>query len=177
MLKDPQLKQIIINAVIITVSVFILLSTFIVIFTFAIIIFPKAIHAFQIAVHWYSSLLAGWCLGAFASIGVFFLKGWVMKSFFDRNTTKRKAFMASMFHTFGYFLIFAICLLSLLAINYASIGKKFFIDHAPTSVVNSPINLFTFIAGIHVIMISIFLSHFIRNRKLKKEKLHINIQP
>ncbi len=161
MLKDPLLKHIIIIAT---------------------IIFLSGILVFAIVAYWMYSLLIGWVIGSSFSIGIFWLKGWVMKNFLSLNTTKQKAFLASMFHTFGYFVIFAACLISILAINFAAVGKNLFTDSVEhtIAVVNSPISIFSFIVGIHTIMASIFISHFERRRKEnkgqnKKGKLSANI--
>ena len=51
--------------------------------------------------------------------------------------------------------------------------KFFIIDYADSAkVVSAPINLFTFIAGMHVIMLGIFISHIYNHIKEKKEKKH-----
>ena len=99
-----------------------------------------------------------------------------MNHILKKNISSKSAFFFSILNTSLHFLIFGIAIFLILVINYASIGKIFIIDYADSAkVVSSPINLFTFIAGMHVIMLGIFISHIFNHKKEKKEKKNEDI--
>ena len=141
-----------------------LLITLIGIILFA---FLALVLFFTIHIKFYS-LLLGWLIGSIMSISMFFIKSQVMKRLFTKNITKKPAFWLSMFYTFGYMLVALGCLIGILEIDFWYSGKTFFVDHSSIGVVNHPINLFTFIAGFHVIMFGIFISHYVNNKKIIK---------
>lgn len=137
MLKDPLMKKIVISAMIITLAIALI---------------------FVIVAFWDWHLLIGWLCGCLVTIGGFLLNAFLIKILMQKVRTKSAGFWIGWARAFGNLILQGSFFVMVLLINTSVSNRAFQITDLQQLV--NPINLFTYLAGLSIIAISIMVVHF-----------------
>lgn len=115
------------------------------------------------------SLLIGFIVGSSISYLNFVLKVLINKNFLK---SKKKAFVSIFIYYIFFFALQTIFIILIIFINSYANNLKFFVERS-LIVAFKPINIFTYIFGISLIMISTFIANsilYLKNRSKKIER-------
>lgn len=111
--------------------------------------------------NWY--WLVGWLVGCFVTILAFIISVFLVNLSLKKIKTKTLGFWIGWARTFSHLLIHALFFIVVLWIN-TSISNVPFKVNELIDLVN-PVNLFTYLAGLSIITISILIANFLLRRR------------
>ncbi len=144
MLKDKFIKKIIIVQIIL----FLLLSV-----------------VFSIVAIWNWSLITGFLIGAMASIIGFYVNAFTAKLMLQRKRGKKKAIVISLIKIAFQFSWYITWIVLVILIDSLAVGESF--GHGGIKSLMKTVNFITFIFGMSITPISIFIAQIIKSKKEK----------